>query len=172
MRITAHVHKFYDWEPIPSGVAVTEEDVRLNRVKPAAGGGYVMRVTKIADTHTTMVMPESMIIETILQEHIREKSAITRLEAVGHHAARHVMPHHAHKSWINHFEVEDDGPNEELFRAKAAALVAARKPSGEALIEPEDVEELVAKYLKPAMAEHHADHLHTRFGVAKKVATK
>lgn len=169
MNITVHVNGYYDWVPVPADTKVTPEDIRAKRVKPASGPSangtipYLMRVSRKGVTHTSITLPEHQIAEMIIQEMIKEKTALTRHEAVGHYLARHVMPHNAHKSWMTGFEVHDDGPNEELFRKKIAEHVDAGN------IEDLDVEELVQQYLSNADggSDSHVDHLHKHFGVKK-----
>jgi hypothetical protein len=66
------------------------------------------------------------------------------------------------------FEVDDDPPNEELFRAKIAPYVVAKHDaSGEPLISPDEVEGLVEKYMEKTTPQDHVDHLHMRFNVKK-----
>lgn len=161
MRVTVHVSGFYDWEKIPADVEVKEADIKAKRVKPSNDGGWLMRVSKTADTHTSVMIPESQIIAIIIAEMVRDKIALTRTQALGHYLSRHVMPHHAHKNWMRGFEVHDDGGDEVLLRAKIDVHVAAGN------IDALDVDGIVAAYLAPVDSAKHVDHLHAHFGVAK-----
>lgn len=160
MRICVHLNKFYDHQPLPSDVPTTgadfEKALQQGRVKPAHGGGWLMRVTKTMDTHTDVLLPESAIIATIVDEMINgDRKMMNRLEACARHLTRHVMPNHAHKNWMEEFEVHDDGPDEGHLRSELARFVEAGK------IEASDVEPIVAAYLT------HVDpvtHLHAHFG--------
>jgi hypothetical protein len=84
------------------------------------------------------------------------------------------MPHHAHKSWMTGFEVHDDGPDEALFTAKMTVTSQALNASGNPLIDPLDIPELLAAYMEPfdanlhdSHAEAHVDHMHKHFNVKK-----
>ncbi len=156
MRIVIHVSKYYDWEPVPAGVAVTDADKVAGRVKPSVNGGWVMRVTKSGNTHTEIQMPEHQVHACALESHLRDKVVLTRAQAVAKYVARDVMPHHAHRSWMTKVETHDDGPDEALFRAAIKRMADVGK------IEPEDIESLVAAYLTPA---DHAAHLTQHFGI-------
>lgn len=165
MRIVIHVDKHYDWEPVPDGVQVTKQDVDSLRVKPGAGGQMMMRVTKERTTYTEIMLAEQSLVDMILRGTIREGIPLmTRRQAVTTMLAREVMPHHAHRSWMQHAEVHDDGPDEKLFRS----LVQRQIDAGN--IDAEELEPMVAAYMEPATADDHRDHLHKHFrmkGVAK-----
>lgn len=171
MRVIVNVSKYYDWVPVPPDVKVTEADVKAGRVRPAANStGYLMRVTKTGDTHTMCSVAESTIIALIIHEAMPQQGnqQISRKEAVGLLMARNIMPYHAHRSFMKSFEVDDDGPDEKLFRASIAPYVEAlHEASGTPLIDPSEVEGLVSKYMERAAASDHVDHLHTRFNVKK-----
>jgi len=122
MRIVAHVSKFYDWTPVPSDVTVTQADITAERVKPASGGGWLMKVTKSVPTHTVATIPEEQVIAKIIHDKCRPEGGrtLTRQQAVAFYMSENVMPHHAHKTFITKFEVDDDGPDEKMFRAQLA----------------------------------------------------
>lgn len=167
MIITVHVSGYYDWEPVPADTKVTEADIKAQRVKPAANGGYSMRVSKKGDTHTTISLPESQVVAAIIDEMTRgDKKAMTRSEAVARYLSRHVMHHHAHKKWMEEVEVSDSGPDEALFRAELQRHVDAGN------IDVLDVDSLVAAYLTPATSDSHSDHLHDHFGIEGAAAFK
>jgi hypothetical protein len=170
MRVVVKVSKFYDWKPVPPDVTVTEADIKSLKVKPAAGGGFVMRTVVQQPSETTVTFTEAAIIALIIHEAMPQQGSMqtSRKEAVGLLLARNVMPYHAHRSFMQGFQVDDDGPHEELFRAKLAPYLAAvHEASGEPLIAADELEGLVAKYMEKAAPEDHVDHLHTRFNVKK-----
>ena len=119
MRIIVHVNKCYDWVPVPSDVTVTQADIAAERVKPASGGGWLMKITKNVQTDTVIGLPEEQIIAKIIHDKTRPEGGrtLTRQQAVAFYLSENVMPHHAHRSWISGFEIIDDGPDEKLARA-------------------------------------------------------
>ena len=126
MRVVVHVKKFYDWEPVPGDVVVTQADINAERVKPAANdGGWLMKVTKTIKSHTQVNLPEEQIIAKIIHDRTRPEGGrvLTRKQAVAFYLSENVMPHHAHRSWISGVEVHDDGPDEKLIRAMLAPHV-------------------------------------------------
>lgn len=165
MRITVHLNRYYDWDPVPDGVQVTEADLASKRAKPANGGGYLMRVAKdapVGATHTTVMLPEHELCAMIIADAIRDhRTDHTRSSAVANYLARHTMPHHAHRSWIEAIEVEDDAPDEALIRKMLKPHVDAGH------IEVDDIEAILKSYLTPLDNDGHADHLHAHFGVKK-----
>ena len=118
MRVVVHVKKFYDWEPVPADVVVTPQDISSEKVKPAANGGWLMKVTKTLATHTQVNLPEKQIVAKIIHDRTRPEGGrtLTRKQAVAFYLSENVMPHHAHRSWVTGFEVHDDGPDEKLAR--------------------------------------------------------
>lgn len=161
MHVTVHLSGHYDWEPLPADVVPTDADINSKRVKPAMGGGWLMRVPKKRETHTTVHMPESEIVALVIADAVRDHAAHTRAEAVGHYLSRLVMPHHAHRSHMRGFDVLDDGPDEALIHSAIAPHVEAGN------IAAEEVDEIVAAYMTPLESSHHIDHLHRHFKVAK-----
>lgn len=160
MMVTIHVSSYYDWEPVPADVVVTDSDIKSGRVKPSGGGGWLMRVTKKGDTQTTVALPEEEVINAIIGEMTRgDKTHLTRAQAVSRYLSRHVLHHHAHRNWFKHIEVDGDQPDEALFLAMLAPHIAAGN------IEEEDVESLTAAYMTPATNEDHCRHLHQHFGM-------
>jgi hypothetical protein len=146
MRVTIHSSGFYDWEPVPADVEVKPADVKAKRVKPTANGGWLMRVERTGDTHTDVALPENQLIAQIVQEMVRDHQPRTRRDAVNLLLSRHVMPHHAHKSWMRKVECHDDGPDEKMF----ADMVDVQVKAGN--ISPHDLEEMTKLYC----AEDHA----------------
>lgn len=141
MIVIVHVKSYYDWEPVPTGVQVTEADKKAKRVKPAANGAWLMRVQKDTNTHTHVALPEAQLIAGIIRDMIHEKIIRTRVEGVANYLSKYVMPHHAHPKWMRDFEISDDRADEKLFRAKVEEQVLAGN------LEKEDVEDMVEAYL-------------------------
>ena len=102
MRIIVHVNKCYDWVPVPSDVTVTQADIAAERVKPASGGGWLMKITKNVQTDTVIGLPEEQIIAKIIHDKTRPEGGrtLTRQQAVAFYLSENVMPHHAHRSWM------------------------------------------------------------------------
>lgn len=156
MIVVIHLGKYYDWEPTPVGVVPEQADLLAKRVKPGHNGGWLMRVPKIGETHTTISLPEAQIVHLTMQEMIRDRRTLTRSQAVNLYLSRQVMPHHAHRSWMKRVEVDDDGPDEALFRSMIAKHVDAGN------LEAEDVEDMVVAYLAPSS---HKESITTHFGI-------
>jgi len=169
MRIVIHVSKFYDWALVPAGVEVTQKDIDGGKVKPsnvldAAGKPlWQMQVTKTADTHTAISVPEGQVIAQIIKYAIREREILTRKEAIAKQLKNDVMPECAHRSWMHLVEVEgDQGPDLDLLREMIAPHVASGK------IKELDVPEIEAAYLTPETHDDHAEHLHKTFKIKPK----
>jgi hypothetical protein len=167
MRIVVHHSKFYDWEPVPADVVVTPADISSGKVKSAGrAGGWLMRVAKepVGGTHTMINVPEEQIIAKIIHEATRPEGGrtLTRKQAAAFYVSENVMPHHAHRSWLTKFEIDDDGADEAMLRKMLALHVEAVN------IEASEVEAHVAAYTEPATAKDHADHMHTHFKVKAK----
>src|SRR6266446_986514 len=136
MNIVVYLNGFYDWEPVPEEVTVTDADVIAKRVKPSSSGGWLMRVSKKQDTYTQIGLGEADICTLIIGDKVRDRVTLTRNQAVARYLARHVMPHHAHKNWMKSFEVSDNGPNLDLFKKIVNSHVEAGN------IDLEDIEEM------------------------------
>lgn len=143
MQIVVHISSFYDWQPVPPDVEVSPEDIAAKLVKPSSTGGWMMRVERQAATHTHVAVPEHEIATTIIGDAIREHTALTRAKAAAVYLARHVMPHHAHRSAIQRFEVEVDDAAPDAFAAQLAVHVAAGH------VPQADVADLIAAYAAP-----------------------
>jgi len=170
MRVTVQVSAYYDWERVPPDVEVTPKDVKSGRVKPAANGGYLMRVKKVADTYTQACLSESTIIARIIHEMMPLQGCVphSRKDAIGQLLARNIMPDHAHPGFMKGFTVEDDGPDEALFHSMIAPFTTAtHEASGQLLIPPEAVQDLLAGYMEKVTPQEHVDHLHVKFNVKK-----
>ena len=171
MRVTVQVSAYYDWERVTPDVEVTPKDIKSGRVKPAANGGYLMRVKKVADTYTQACIAELTVIARIIHEMMPAQGCVphTRKDAIGQLLARNIMPDHAHPSFMKGFTVEDDGPDETLFHAMMAPYAAAiHEASGQPLIPAEALQDLLAGYMEKVSPQEHVDHLHAKFNVKKK----
>jgi hypothetical protein len=171
MWVVADVHSYYYWAPLPKNVVVTDQDIASRRVKPNANNdGYLAREKRKGDTQVTMLVSEQAIIARIIHELMPNQGCMlmTRKEAVGQVIARNVMPDHAHPKFAKRFVVHDhhgdDGPDEAEFRRQLQPYVEAiHEASGEPLIDPDMVEEVVAAYMEPTTNEDHVAHLHAKF---------
>lgn len=171
MLITVHVNGYYDWEPVPADVLTTTPDFKKaidqQRVKPGSNGQWLMRVTKKAVTHTDVALPEGQLIAMVIQEMCRgDRQPLTRLQCAARYLSRHVMDHHAHKSWFEEFEVNDDGPDQAMFTARIGEHVACGN------ISEDDVPALLAAYLTPIAPGEHVTHFHSHFGVKPEAIAK
>src|ERR1019366_8635762 len=146
MRVTVHLNKYYDWVPVPEGTVLTDADKKSDKVKPAGGGGYLMQATKKGETHTTVTLPEEQVIAKIIHDKTRPEGGrkLTRKQALAFYLSEHVMPHHAHRTWVTKVEVHNDGPDEKMMRVMLAPHVTAGN------IPATDVEAHVAAYMEPA----------------------
>ena len=172
MRITVDVSAYYDWESVPDDVVVTEKDHKSGRVKPAANGGFLMKVKKVRNTYTTVHMSEATILARIIHEMMPNQGCVphSRMEAIGQVLARNVMPDHTHPSFIKGFSIDDDGPDEKLFQEAIAPYVASiHEASGQPLIPTEAVDDLLAKYMEKKTVQDHIEHLHSKFNIKKPV---
>lgn len=162
-QVVLHVNGYYDWEPVPKDVTVTDEDIEAMRVKQGQDGSWLMKVEKTenADSLTTISVAEDELFVTIVGEMTRgDKQPLTRLQALHRYIARHHLDHNTHQDWIDEVEVDDSGPDEAGLRAYIDTHVKAGN------IKERDVERLVAKYMEPSTATHHVDHLHNMFEVS------
>lgn len=165
MQIIVHVKGFYEWVDVPEDVDKETDEfqlaVKAGKIKPMINAGWSMQVPKEADTFVDIRPTEADIIQCVVQEMCRgDRKHLTRLEAVTRLIARHVLPHHAHASDVQEFEIgQDDGPDLELFKEIIGEHVACYN------IDARDVDGLIAAYTKPATIADHHDHLHAHFEV-------
>ena len=169
MRIDIHVRAYNDWQPVPEGLKVTEQDVASGRAKPATNGGHVMRVPIAEETVVHAQITEAEIIAQIVHAYVdkgKQGLILTRHEAVAQHLGTSVVPHWTNRKHIKFVMVHDDGPSEELFLATIKPHLEAdhgRAPGKN--IDAEDVPEMLEAYLTPFDSED-ADHPHVE-GLAK-----
>ena len=162
MRLIIQHSKHYDWEPVPADVIVTDADKLSNKVRPSASGGWLMKVTKTADSYTEVVIPEAALFHTAFHGDVRSLH-LSRKQAVALHLTKYVLPNHTHSRWITNIEVHDDGPDEACIKQLLADHVAAGNI--------DDVTLHLAAYMEaPAKGGFHADlvkgHLGSTFRVA------
>lgn len=184
MRVAIHISKFYDWVKVPADVVVTEADVAAKKVMPGQDGGWRMRAPIDAPNGSTVHMAtisESLVIEKIIEEksdHRREGKTLTRRQAVARVILEHIAGHPPPEtgrmpqpwfelSWIQKVHVEDDGPSEELMRAKLAphTVAAHARKNGRMNVPPEHVEDHVRAYMEPTVSADMEVHLHKFFGL-------
>ena len=177
MIVVIHLSSFYDQAAVPDDVKVTPKDVASGRVKPGKFGGYTTRVTRKMETHSTVTIYERSLVQRLVFEVIprpglRKLGPCNRKQLVAEFLDGNLLPEVAHPKHITGFEVENDqGPDEKLARETLAQFVAAEHHlTGEPLIDPAQLEAIIAKYLEPYSHDDHVDHLHARFGVAKKAS--
>jgi hypothetical protein len=161
MRIVLHHSKFYDDVPVPADVKVTPADIAAGKVKPAANGGFTMRVTREIPegTHSQINLPEYEIAAKVIEEKVRRNTTVTRKQAVALYLTEYSLPLHAHRSWLTKVEVHDDGADPAALKAELDRHVAAGN------IDPADVEEHMAAYTQTTTADDHVDHLHKHFRI-------
>jgi hypothetical protein len=164
MILVAHLKKYYDWDPIPPNVVVTEQDIFSGKVMPGRlKGDYRMKVPKeplpgrckmhgICTTRTCTIS-EGLVCEKIIEEKASVRKAgrtLSRNEAAALILQDHLLTEeHVEWQWLIGFEAHDDGPSEELLRAKLEPhLVADHGRRNRKNIPPEDLPLHVAAYLK------------------------
>jgi hypothetical protein len=164
MIVVAHLKKYYDWDQVPKDVVVTEQDIFARKVMPGRlPGDYRMKVPKVPlagackmhgiCTVRTTTISESTLIEKIIEEksdYRKGGRTLSRNEAAAQCLQDHTLTdEHLEWPWIIGFEVHDDGPSEELFRAKLEPHTQAdhgrRRRKN---IPPEHLADHVAAYLK------------------------
>lgn len=176
MRIVIHLTKFYDWVPVPQNVVIDPNDIASGKVMPGRDGGYRVRVVKLppagkATTERTCHVSEALIVQKMVHEKCDAKRAgrsFSRREAVAHLIQDHLLDD-SDWSWIAGFEIDDDGPVESVAREILTPHTAAKhgkRPGNN--IPPEHLEPLMARYMEPASAADHVDHVHAHFNVSKK----
>lgn len=172
MHVTAHVKAVYDYVPAPPNVVPSARDIELGKARRSKDGGWLMKVSKTFDTsHGNFISEREIVQHTIaaaMPAHpvrlIARGVHLTRTEAVADYLGKVHLSHFEDAS-ITGFETHDDaGPDEALFRELCkpyVGLVCGR--TGKVCLTPEDVEDMVAKYMTPADAAAHAKSLHAKF---------
>jgi hypothetical protein len=160
MQVVMHVNAYYEWEPVPDDVTVTQDDIDARRVKPAQNGKWLMKVEKDGPTYSTFNVPEDDLHQTLVNEMARgAKQPMTREQLAHRFVTLHQLHHEAHPSAVQEVEVHDDGPDEAGLRALLDTHVKCKN------IRAADVERLVAKYLEPSSADSHVAFFHQAYGV-------
>jgi len=167
MRVYLHLSQYYEWEPVPAGTEVTEDDVKAGLVMPAHQGGYRMKVARPGPRIRECHINETHIVGRIVAEKSDVRFSgrtLSRKEAVAAVIQEQLLPGHAERNWIAKVEVHDDGPDEDMMHKHLAHLSAiphARRP-GQTIIPPSDIADHKARYAETA---DHAAHLSAHFGV-------
>ena len=164
MKIVVHVDGFYDWQPVPGHVEVSEADIAAKRVQPSNTGGWLMRVPRREPTYTDVSIPENQILAMMIEGFVRDGIVYTRKQAVGVYMSRYIMPHHAHRAWTRDIEMSDDGPVE----ADAMAMFTTHVNAG--TLHEEDLDILMQAYLEPAQQDDHVAHLRKHLCSKKETA--
>jgi hypothetical protein len=120
MLVHVAVTGYFDWAPCPPGTQITQADKDALRVKQMSDESYQMRVEMKADTHHDVRIPELAITDRMAS-----------LELLGHPQSREAtvaeilkfnFTHHLHTKHIVEITIDDDGPNEELYKSELARL--------------------------------------------------
>ena len=176
MRVTVHHTRFYEWDPVPEDVLLTEQDVLSGKIRPAARqlpgkprlwhGNWDMRVTRELDTHTEFHVDEATIFHALFHKDVRALR-LTRRQAVALLLSKYAVPERFPEAPATDVMVHDDGPDEAVFRS----LISAHLASG--LLNQAQHDEHVSKYLE-THSDHsaaHEEHLRGHFGLPAKGAT-
>lgn len=178
MQVVLHVNGYYDWEPIPSDVKVTDEDIEAMRVKPGQNGEWLMKVEKSEEvrTQTLITIPEEELFVALVAEMTRgDKQPLTRAQAAFRYVARFHLDHNTHPDWIDEVEVHADplttvasaAGDAELeansYEAKLRAYLATHVAAGN--LQERDVNRLVKKYFEVSAQKDMVDHFHAMFEV-------
>lgn len=133
MRIHAKVCGYYDWTPCPPGTEITDADIKALRVKQMTDTTWHMKVCVDANTTHDAGVPEDAIcrrlatFEKLGRPTSREEAVVELL--------RKTFEHHLDIKHIVDIEVEDDGPNADLY---ATFLEAAGVTDPEAVAAAQD----------------------------------
>lgn len=151
MRIVIDVSKFYDWLPVPEDTEVTHKDINSRRVKPALGGGWLMRVEVNQATYTEVGIGEDAIITEMIVSKMRDRVTLTRAAAAASILAKKIMPDEARPAWMTKIQIHDDEFSGEDGAAKMKkffdAMIAPHVECGNILAE--DVADMLEAYRTP-----------------------
>lgn len=178
MRVVVHHTEYFEWEPVPPDVTITEADVAAGKVRPAARQmpgtdrlapvNWTMRVAKTAPngTHTEAHVPDEMIFHTLFHRDVRPLR-LSRRQGLALHLAKYVYPERLPTSSITDVEVHDDGPAVAAVKALLDTHVAAGN------IDASEHAEHMAKFTEShaphkSHADAHTEHLRTHFRVKPK----
>lgn len=115
MRVVVYQTHFYDWERVPEGVKVTEDDFKAMRARVLHDNSVGMRVLKPAPdglTHTEFGIPEASI-EDCMKHFERVGTSKTRSQTVAFLVEK-ALPGHGKAEHITKVEVHDE-PEVEQF---------------------------------------------------------
>lgn len=176
MRITVHHTRYYEWEPVPEDVILTEQDVLAGKVRPAArqipnkprlwSGNWDMRVTREADTYSEFHVDEASIFHAMFHRDVRSLR-LSRKQAVALLLSKYAIPERFPEATATDVTVHDDGPHEDTIRN----LLAPHLASG--LVNQAQHDEHVSKLLEhhPHHGKAHEKHLRAHFGLPAKEDT-
>lgn len=149
MRVHVEISGYYDWEPAPENMVVTQEDVNALKVKQMADGEWHIRVTKDVDH----LRPEHRYHDVGIHEEMLCQR-LAALEFLGREPSRREViaeilrdnfRHHLHRSHLVKINLHEDGPQPELY--KACLLAAGVKQVDEALDRYMDTSEGMEDFL-------------------------
>lgn len=176
MQVTVHLNGHYTHEPLPPDIKPTPDDIASGKVLARKDGGWAAKVHRDNVTTRSQPIGEHEIIKHMIAvampahpvRALARGTFISRREAVEQYVRRLQVDHYEIPDLAG-FEVHDDGPDEKLFRELVApfvGMVCGR--TNRVPITMENLEAFVAKYMEPADAAAHSDHLHKEFGVTPK----
>lgn len=121
MQIHVEQSTFYDWVPLPAGKVPTPADINHQRVRQMADGGWRMRVSREANTHTACGLHEFAICqEMIREEHDGDSpsrawaaTVLFKLQMRGHGAVQ----------GFRSLAVQDDGPQPGIMKERLEVAV-------------------------------------------------
>jgi len=125
MIIHVDVDAYYEWEPAPDAKP-TEEEVLGLQYKVGGDGGWLKRITVDAETHTTINIPEAMILDTQAQSGLIGKP-FNRAMFIANLVQTDIMKHHAPQHGFTKVTVEDDP---QLEAALNAMLIPPKSGAG------------------------------------------
>lgn len=119
MRIHASVTGYYDWAPVPPGTDIHEDDLTALRVKQMSDDKWHMRIQVDRETDHAVGIPEEAICRRL-----------AALEKLGRRPSREdAIVETLRKTWDHHFDLEhlveidvqDDGPDADIYAEQLAA---------------------------------------------------
>jgi hypothetical protein len=165
MRVTIQHNRHYDWEPVPSDVILTKAEIESEKIRPAADGGYLMKVTKTMNSYTEIFIPEPALFHTLFHNDVRSLH-LTRKQAVALHLNKYILPNHTHQSWMTDISVHDSGPDERVFKGLLDDHVKA------GTIDDTEAAAHLAAYMEAPEAESHSDSIRQHLMAHFKIKTQ
>lgn len=118
MNITIYLKAYFEWMPAQTGDISDDPEIReaaekAMKIKPAVGGGWLIKTVVEEETHTTIGVPEALIEERLT--HFADKGIKkSRASVVGWILEELTMPHHGHPTHFSKICVEGE-PDTERF---------------------------------------------------------